>query len=66
MDYPYACEIDIAFPTAALAEQTKQVMQVDKELGDRVTKSFALVPQSSGAGGTSESESKEASSVLRM
>jgi hypothetical protein len=56
MDYPYACEIDISFPTALIAEQTRDVMQVDKELGDRVTKTFSLIQPEGGV----------KSSVLRM
>jgi hypothetical protein len=56
MDYPYACEIDIAFPTALIAQQTRDVMQVDKELGDRVTKTFSLIQPDGGV----------KSSVLRM
>jgi hypothetical protein len=54
--YPYACEIDIAFPTALIAQQTRDVLQVDKELGDRVTKTFSLVETDEGV----------KSSVLRM
>jgi hypothetical protein len=56
MDYPYACEIDIAFPTALIAQQTRDVVQVDKELGDRVTKTFSFVQPDGGV----------KSSVLRM
>jgi hypothetical protein len=56
MEYPYACEIDITFPTALIAEQARDVMQVDKELGDRVTKSFSLLHSDGGA----------KSSILRM
>lgn len=38
----YACEVEIAFPTPQHAEQVKKVMEVDKELGDKVTKLFRL------------------------
>jgi hypothetical protein len=55
-DYPYACEIDIAFPTDLIAQQTRDVMQVDKEIGDRVTKTFSLVQPDGG----------DKASVLRM
>jgi hypothetical protein len=46
MEYRYVCEIRISFPTAKHAEQTKKVMEVDREVGDRVVKSFALEPAS--------------------
>ena len=42
MNYPYACRIDIRFPTHQQAEQTMQVLQVDREPGDRVVKTFSL------------------------
>jgi hypothetical protein len=43
MDRPHhSCEVRIAFPTARHAEQTLQVMQVDKEVGDRVTKTLSI------------------------
>mmetsp|Transcript_28377 Transcript_28377/g.66392 ORF Transcript_28377/g.66392 Transcript_28377/m.66392 type:complete len:341 (+) Transcript_28377:74-1096(+) len=41
-DYPYACEIEVTFPTPRHAEQTQRVMEVDQEIGDRVRKSFSL------------------------
>ena len=49
MNYPYSCQIDIQFPTDRQAEQAMQVLQVDREPGDRVTKSFSVV-SSSGSG----------------
>eukprot|EP00527_Entomoneis_sp_CCMP2396_P001754 CAMPEP_0198148444 /NCGR_PEP_ID=MMETSP1443-20131203/41434_1 /TAXON_ID=186043 /ORGANISM="Entomoneis sp., Strain CCMP2396" /LENGTH=102 /DNA_ID=CAMNT_0043813131 /DNA_START=24 /DNA_END=332 /DNA_ORIENTATION=+ len=42
-DFPYACDIEIAFPTPRHAEQSMRIMQVDEEIGDRVQKSFSLV-----------------------
>jgi len=39
----YTCRIDIKFPTNLQAEQTMQVLQVDKEPGDRVIKTFSVV-----------------------
>ncbi|KAL7574584.1 hypothetical protein ACA910_015934 [Epithemia clementina (nom. ined.)] len=41
-EFPYCCDIDVTFPTSRHAEQTMQVMRVDKELGDKVVKSFSL------------------------
>jgi hypothetical protein len=41
--YPYVCQVDIAFPTAQLAENAKRVMEVDVELGDRVQRAFSLI-----------------------
>ena len=42
MEVPHACEIRLAFPTAQHAEQTRRVMEVDQEIGNRVTKSFSM------------------------
>jgi hypothetical protein len=39
---PHACEIRVTFPTNLQAEQTLQVLQVDKEPTNRVTKSYRL------------------------
>ena len=41
--YSYACQIDVRFPNSRQAEQAVRVLQVDKEPGDRVTKSFSIV-----------------------
>jgi FtsP/CotA-like multicopper oxidase with cupredoxin domain len=41
----HACEIQLAFPTHLQAQQVLQVLQVDQEPTDRVSKSFALVPE---------------------
>jgi hypothetical protein len=41
--YPYVCQVDIAFPTAQLAETVKRVMEVDVEIGDRVQRAFSLI-----------------------
>ena len=42
--YPYTCEIDVSFPTAASAKRTRDVLCVDKELGDRVVKTIIVLP----------------------
>ena len=38
----HACELRITFPTDLQAEQAMQIMQVDSEPTDRVSKSFRL------------------------
>ena len=39
----HVCEIEVTFPTDRQAEQALQILQVDKEPTDRVSKSFELV-----------------------
>ena len=41
-DEKHACELEVTFSSAIQAEQAMQIMQVDQEPTDRVTKSFAL------------------------
>ena len=41
-DFPYGCDIDVAFPTSEHAVKTMQVMQVDTEISDKVLKEFSL------------------------
>jgi hypothetical protein len=41
--FPYSCEIELTFPTAHHAAGTMHVLQVDQEIGDRVTKSFQVL-----------------------
>jgi hypothetical protein len=41
-DEKNACELEVTFCNAVQAEQAMQIMQVDKEPTDRVTKSFQL------------------------
>lgn len=43
----HACEIDVAFPTDLQAEQALQILQVDREPTDRVSKTFSLVKNGS-------------------
>jgi hypothetical protein len=38
----HACEVQIDFPTNLQAEQALQILQVDAEPTDRVTKSFRM------------------------
>ena len=39
----HSCEIEVIFPTNLQAEQALQILQVDREPTDRVSKSFHLV-----------------------
>jgi hypothetical protein len=39
---PFACEIEVTFPTNLQSEQAMKVLQVDVEPTDRVTKTFRL------------------------
>lgn len=41
----HACEIEVIFATDLQAEQALQILQVDKEPTDRVSKSFQLVKE---------------------
>lgn len=58
MSFLYACRIEISFPTNGQAEQAMQVLQVDREPGDRVVKAFSLVKE--------EGEGDEELTVLRV
>ena len=51
----HSCEIKVSFPTNLQAEQALQVLQVDPEPTDRVSKSFRLVE---------DAESNEVSMVV--
>jgi len=44
----YVCEIDLCFPDPQKAKDVMRVMEVDPEMGDRVTKTFALVDAGNG------------------
>ena len=41
----HACEIEVTFPTNLQAEQALQILRVDKEPTERVSKSFHLVKE---------------------
>lgn len=59
MNYPYACQIDIRFPTNRQAEQAIQVLQVDREPGERVVKSFSIV-------NAAEEEGQQTVAIMRV
>ena len=44
----YQCHIDIKFPTSQHALHAKEVLEVDGEIGDQITKSFQVVGDSNG------------------
>ena len=46
----HACEIDITFPTDLQAEQALQILQVDREPTDRVSKTFQLLREETTIG----------------
>ena len=45
----HTCEIELTFPTNLQAEQVLQVLQVDREPTDRVSKSFQLIHKGNGS-----------------
>jgi hypothetical protein len=45
-DFPYACEVEIILPSTTTAVDLMRIMSVDKEVGDRVLKTFHVVPSS--------------------
>lgn len=42
--YPYTCDLEIFFPTASEADIVKRALEVDREIGDGVVKTFSLGP----------------------
>jgi hypothetical protein len=57
MEYRFVCDIRVSLPTTKIAQQVKQVMEVDQETGNRVVKTFAL---------ESVDQGEAAENVLRM
>jgi hypothetical protein len=47
MEYPYTCQVDIAFDSSVQAEQVMKIMSVDREIGERVAKTFNVDSASS-------------------
>jgi hypothetical protein len=45
--FPYTCELDVTFPTDESAIQTKEVMEVDDEVGNRVVKTLEILDEDS-------------------
>jgi hypothetical protein len=43
----FDCEIDILFPTAKHAAMSMRVLQVDREIDSRTSKSFMVLPKAS-------------------
>lgn len=42
--FRYKCVLEISLPTAGHAETIMKALEVDREIGDRVTKSFSFKP----------------------
>jgi hypothetical protein len=40
--YPYTCDLEISFPTARQADIVKRALEVDREIGNGVVKTFSL------------------------
>lgn len=40
--YPYECEMTIALPRSTMARELHSILSVDKEVGDRVVKTFRV------------------------
>ena len=47
---PYKCTALIALPTHECARQLRDVISVDREISDKVAKSFSIVGAGAGAG----------------
>ena len=60
----HVCEIDVTFPTDLQAEQALQILQVDREPTDRVSKHFELVREE--AAKDSQTEGKDSFCKLRV
>eukprot|EP00531_Pseudo-nitzschia_arenysensis_P016370 CAMPEP_0116136788 /NCGR_PEP_ID=MMETSP0329-20121206/11916_1 /TAXON_ID=697910 /ORGANISM="Pseudo-nitzschia arenysensis, Strain B593" /LENGTH=155 /DNA_ID=CAMNT_0003631689 /DNA_START=100 /DNA_END=568 /DNA_ORIENTATION=+ len=58
----HVCEIDVTFPTDIQAEQALQILQVDKEPTDRVSKTFELVREE----GTIDSEAESTDLICKL
>ena len=57
IERPYQCQLDISFPTSQQALHAKEVLEVDGEIGDQITKSFQVKSSSSsGSSGNSSSD----------
>ena len=39
---PYQCQVDITFPSSVDAERAYQVLSVDDEIGNRITKDYSI------------------------
>ena len=46
---PYKCEVDVEFPTVSHARRARDVLSVDKEIGDRTVRTLTLVSTSDAA-----------------
>lgn len=63
IEYPYVCQIDVSFPNSLDAKRAMQVLQVDKEPGNRVVKSFSLINKNESS---SSDDDDDAVVILRV
>jgi hypothetical protein len=45
---PYKAQVEVTFPTPTQAKHAMDVLSVDGELGNKVVKTFAIVPSGEG------------------
>ena len=49
---PYKAQVEVTFPTPTQAKHAMDVLSVDGELGDKVIKTFAIVPSAESGDGS--------------
>ena len=49
---PYKAQVEVTFPTPTQAKHAMDVLSVDGELGDKVIKTFAIVPSAESDDGS--------------
>lgn len=49
---PYKAQVEVTFPTPTQAKHAMDVLSVDGELGDKVIKTFAIVPSTESGDGS--------------
>ena len=47
---PYKAQVEVTFPTPTQAKHAMDVLSVDGELGDKVVKTFAIIPSTEEGG----------------
>jgi hypothetical protein len=67
IDRAYKCKVDLALPSPIYAQYLKDVLSVDGELGNKITKSFSIVSVSEMEGHSlQDAERGEEMRILRM
>lgn len=63
----YKCKVDLALPSPIYAQYLKEVLSVDGELGNKITKSFSIVSVSEVEGHSlQDADSGEEMRILRV